>query len=93
MYSYNTSGWYIQTDGSTNPQGSLKSGGKQAGTTHRTLVKFCQILQTKHLKITLDDLLNQDFNDILLKQWWSLIKSVHFSTFNIRGSELVGCRS
>lgn len=64
-----------------------------AGTMHGTLVKFCQILQTKHLKITLDDLLDQDFRDILVKQWWSLIKSVHFSAFNIRGSELVGGRS
>lgn len=51
MYSYNTSGWYIQTDGSTNPQGSPKSGGKQAGTMHMTLVKFCQISQTKCLEI------------------------------------------
>jgi len=46
MYLYNTSGWYIQTDGSTNPQGSLKSAGKQAGTMRMTLVKFCQILQS-----------------------------------------------
>lgn len=36
----------IQTDGDTNPQGSLKSAGKQAGTMHMTLVKFCQILQS-----------------------------------------------